>query len=96
MNFKVFPSRIKLYDSAFVAKSDFEKELEDVKRQTPGHPTWERTMKSLRREWAAHNLAYALGIRRSKTKDVDLEYPQKFFAKIFYAIAGLLSMLFIR
>ena len=96
MNFKVFPSRIKLYDSAFVHKSDFERELMDVREKTPGHPTWERTTKSLCREWAAHNLAYSLGVKRSKTKDVDLEYPQKVLAKIFYAVVGAISMLFIK
>lgn len=37
----------------------------------------ERSNFSLLLEWASHNLLYDLHIARERTKDVDLEYPQK-------------------
>ena len=43
-----------------------------------------RTNSSLINEWCAHNLLYQLGISRSRTKDVDMEYPQKWYYKLGY------------
>ena len=53
-------------------------------------------MKSLCREWACHNAAYSLGIRRGKTKDVDLDYPQKWYVRAAYWVIGSIVWLFIR
>lgn len=40
-------------------------------------------------EWRAHNLLYSLHLFRSHTKDVDLEYPQKWYYKIIWGIIGI-------
>lgn len=92
MNFKIFPGRIKLLNSVEVPKANFEAELIYLRELYSEHPVWKRTMKSLRREWAAHNLAYNLGIRREKTKDVDLDYPQKWYMKLLYAVVGTIAL----
>lgn len=45
-----------------------------------------RTIKSMIQEWCVHNLLYNLGVFKKKTKDVDFEYPQKWYVKIGYII----------
>lgn len=48
-----------------------------------------RKMGSLTREWTAHNRLYRLGLFKSHTKDVDLEYPIKWYYNIIWNIIGL-------
>lgn len=51
-----------------------------------------RSVNSLKREWIAHNNLYKLGYKRSRTQDVDLEYPQSFFYKVGYWILSLIKL----
>lgn len=44
----------------------------------------------LTQEWAVHNLCYSLNIFRDRTKDVDLNYPKKWYIKFIYSILGFL------
>lgn len=62
--------------------------LEYVKIQTPNNVTKNRSMFSLCNEWIAHSLLYKLGIARSHTCNVDLEYPQSVLHSIAWAIIG--------
>ena len=97
LTFKVLRNgTVKLIGSCEVLKRNFEKEINDVKEAVPDLPVWNRSMKSLRREWAAHNLAYKLGVRRSKTHDVDFDYPQTWLSKLSYWVIGGIAMLFIK
>lgn len=57
---------------------------------------FKRSSKSLRREWATHNLLYALGIARERTKDVDLNYPQKWYVGLAYFFCGAIALIFIK
>ena len=50
-------------------------------------------MESLKREWAAHN---ALGISRSRTSHMDLNWPQPWFVRLGYAILGTIAWPFIK
>lgn len=45
-----------------------------------------RSMFSIIIEWRAHNLLYDLHIYRSRTKDVDIEYPIKWYKVVGYFI----------
>lgn len=36
---------------------------------------WTRTFESLENEWCVHNALYRLHVLRSRTADVDLNYP---------------------
>ena len=47
-------------------------------------------------EWAAHNMLYNLNIQRERTKDVDLDYPQKWYYKVGYGICGVVALIFIK
>lgn len=62
--------------------------LEYVKNQAPNNVTKNRSMFSLSNEWIAHSLLYKLGIARSHTCNVDLEYPQSVLHTIAWTILG--------
>lgn len=42
-------------------------------REHPADPPWHRSLHSLEREWAEHNLAYRVGFLRSRARSVDLD-----------------------
>ena len=91
MEYKVFDNRIKIYDSYKASIDQMREELDKLQELYPNHPVWNRTRISLKHEWAAHSLLYALDYKKDKTKDVDLEYPQKWYMKIVYSILGNLA-----
>lgn len=92
MKYKVLADRVKLIDSYLVPKSRFGRELVAIRNLHPDCPLWQRTDGSLKREWAAHNLAYALGIRREKTKDCDLNFTLPWYLKISYGVVGMIAL----
>lgn len=65
-------------------KSVMKQTLLDLAAESPDCLTWKRTMNSLLREWRTHNLFYDLHLFRSHTKDVDLDYPAKWYTEIAY------------
>lgn len=50
----------------------------------------ERSDKSLVNEWRAHNLLYDLHLFRSHTRDVDLDWPAKWYTEVIYAVLSFL------
>lgn len=99
VNYTIDALNLHIEDSFKVSKRDFAANLIWVKQDKGGNEdslVWLRSMNSLRREWATHNALYALGILRSHTKDVDLNYPQKWYMRLAYSIVGRLMMPFIR
>ena len=48
-----------------------------------------RSIKSMVREWASHNLLYNLNICINRTKSVDLNYPTKWYSELGYFILSL-------
>lgn len=54
----------------------------------PNMVTNKRSINSLCNEWRAHTRLYNLGIARSHTRDVDLEYPQSALHSIAWTILG--------
>ena len=63
---------IQIKSSFKVKKDDFERELLAMCEERPECLVWNRFIKSLKREWAAHNAFHSMGILRRKTADVDL------------------------
>ena len=61
MQYKVTPTNIQLKSSFEVRKDDFERELLAMREAHPESLVWNRSIKSLKREWAAHNAFHALG-----------------------------------
>ena len=97
MTFRVFSDRIKIYDSCEISKRNFHESLFAAFALWPTCPLWgKRSERSLKREWAAHNLAYSLGIKRDKTKDVDLNFEQKWYVELMYFIVGTIALWLIK
>ena len=85
---KVSTGKIKLLSSHKYPKARFQPELERIQNLYPDHAVWHRSMKSLCREWACHNAAYEVGFKREKTADCDLDYPQTWYIRFLYWVAG--------
>lgn len=47
----------------------------------------DRSIFSLIIEWRAHNLLYDLGMYKSRTKDVDLNYPKWYVYPIYFILS---------
>lgn len=88
---------MKIYDSFLVHKDRFESEINVIRYMNPDCPIWHlRSMGSMKREWATHNLLYSLGIKRKSTKDVDLDFTQKWYMKLAYWVIGNIALLVIK
>lgn len=96
MKYRIFGDRVKLYDSYLVPKAKFSRELSAIRSLHPTCRLWHRSEGSLRREWACHNLAYSLKIRRNKTEDCDLNYELEWYQNLAYAVAGTIALLIIK
>lgn len=92
MKYKILGDRVKLFDAYLIPKSRYEHELNVIRYMHPTCRLWARSIGSLRREWAAHVLAYNLGIRREKTTDCDLNYEQPWYVKLAYGVVGTIAL----
>ncbi len=88
MRYKILDNRIKILDSYMMSEAEFYGALDEIQKLYPSHVAFKRSRKSMILEWRAHNLLYRLGIKKSKTADVDLEYPQPWYMKVIYWILG--------
>lgn len=96
MKYKILADRVKLIDSYLVSKKKMGRELQSIRNIHPSCPLWQRTEGSMKREWAAHVLAYSLGFKRGKTKDCDLNYDQKWYVKLAYGVVGTIALCVIK
>ena len=96
MEYEVSSNNIKLKSSFEVSKEDFERELLAMRERHPESQVWNRSIDSLKREWAAHNAFYAMGIYRNRTALMDLNWPQLWFVRLGYAILGKIAWPFIK
>ena len=84
-------------DSSFrVRKEDFESELRSIRERYPESQVWNRSLESLKREWATHNAFHEMGIFRSRTAHMDLNWPQPWYIRLGYAIIGKIVWPFIK
>lgn len=96
MKYKIFGDRVKLIDSCFIHKADFDRELNKIRNLHPSCRLWFRSDANIKREWAAHVWAYSLGIRRDKTADCDLDYEPKWYHNFTYWVVGNIALLVIK
>ena len=96
MDYEVSSNNIKLKSSFEVSKDDFERELEAIREQHPDSLVWNRSMDSLKREWAVHNAFHALGMVRKQSADTDLNWPQPWLVRFGYDLLGRIAWLFIK
>jgi hypothetical protein len=93
----VYDNNIQIADSYKISKHQFDKILNDIVSKYPNHIVIQnRNIKSIKNEWAVHNLLYALHIKRTRTGSVDINWPINKYASLLYNILGPISLLFIR
>ena len=95
-NYTVTPNNIHMESSFEISKDDFESELKMLREQYPDSLVWNRSMDSLKREWAAHNALHAMGIARKQTAHADLNWPQHWLIRLGYDIIGTIAWPFIK
>ena len=96
MDYEVSSNNIKLKSSYEVSKDDFERELLALRERHPESQVWNRSIDSLKWEWAAHNAFHALGLVRKQTADTDLNWPQARYVRLGYTVAGAIAWRFIK
>lgn len=96
MKYKIYADRVKLIDSCFVHKADFDRELNKIRNLHPSCRLWFRSDANIKREWAAHVWAYSLGIRRNKTADCDLNFEPKWYNNLIYGVVGTIALVVIK
>ena len=96
MEYTISPNDIQLKASHEVSKCDFERELLSIRELHPECLVWHRTLRSLKLEWAAHNAFHALGLLPKRTGETDLNWPQKWYIRLGYAVIGTLVWPFIK
>lgn len=81
----------------------FEYSIDEMKtyfkrlREISSHPVLlNRTDEDMIREWCAHKLLYKLGLFRKHTRDVDLEFPQKWYIRTLYYIFGSIAKIILK
>ena len=94
--YTVSPNNIHVESSFKVPKEDFERELEAMRERHPDSLVWNRSMESLKREWAAHNAFHAMGVFRERTAHMDLNWPQPWIVRAGYALIGRIVWPFIK
>ena len=89
-------SNINIKNSCEISKKSFQNIINEMRSKFVNPVLQNRSDYSLKMEWAVHNFLYKLGIQKSSTKDVDLNYPQTWYEKILYNAFGPIAWLFIR
>ena len=89
-------SNINIKNSCEISKKSFQNIINEIRSKFVNSVLQNRSDYSLKMEWAAHNFLYNLGIQKSRTKDVDLNYPQNWREKLLYNVLGPIAWLLIR
>lgn len=92
MEIKIRQYTVQVKDSYEVSK----KEFDGVIDQLLCIDILKRSRKSLKYEWAVHNLLYNLGIKKEKTGSVDFDFVQSPWDKFRYGLIGWIALLFIK
>ena len=96
-NYRVTDNNITIFDSYKVSKKKFKNILNGIKSKNPQNNVFKnRKISGMCLEWVIHNFCYLINFHRERTKDVDLNYPEKTFVKIGYCVIGSLVWLFIK
>lgn len=95
LDIKVEVSRfcVHIEDSYTVDKRSIMRDvIKDLKNTFSATVLTNRSTCSMVFEWVGHNNLYKLGLWRDHTKDVDLEWPQKWYDKLAWFLLGLIKL----
>lgn len=80
---------VTVYDSHTTSNRSLIKEiLQYVASKAPNKVMQHRTINSLCNEWIAHTRLYNIGIAKSHTRNVDMEYPISTLHSLAWTILG--------
>lgn len=83
-------NNIKIVDSYKIKdRSKMIEILYAIEYKHPECNVFKRSYNSMISEWRTHNRLYRLGIKKDRTKDVDINYPLKWYIELLYKIFGL-------
>lgn len=90
-------NNIQIKDGYTYSKYDFWTVLLPLREWYPyNNVLTHRSDRSLMAEWSVHNFLYNIGLFRSRTKDVDLNYPIPLYESVLYLIVGSIVWMFIK
>lgn len=92
MEIKIRKYTVQVVDSYEISKKNFNKVIDELLCID----ILKRSRRSLKYEWAVHNLLYNLGIRKEKTGSVDFDFVQTTWEKIKYGLLGWIALIFIK
>lgn len=93
--YQVSPLCVTIYDSYKIHKWNMREVLKRInKERTTETIVFERSYFSLKMGWIAHNCLYNFHIKRSQTKDVDLDNPPD-YPEWLYIVCGFISWIFV-
>lgn len=95
-NYQYSQNNIHIENSCNIKKKYFKQLLFGILEKHKELDVWYRSIASLKNELATHNFLYSIGLWKKRTKDVDLNYPLKWYMKIVYGIVGTISLIFIK
>ena len=88
---------VKIVDSCTVSKHDFQGVLQRTFDVYPDSVVLKnRKWWHIKLEWSTHNFLFSIGMWRSHTKDVDINYPMKWYEKLAYLLVGPICWLLIK
>ena len=97
VKYEIHDGDLKIFDSYAVSKVLFREVLEGIRAKNPDLPLWShRSMASIRHEWATHVLLYAIGYKRERTADVDINFTHKWYVELAYWVVGTIALAVIK
>lgn len=97
MEYNATENCITIFNSYKIEKRFFEGLLNAIAAANPDcNVPKERSMFSMKMEWTTHNFLYNIHVARSRTKDVDINIPMRWYLRFAYCVCGILSWLFIK
>lgn len=86
----VSENNINIRDSYTVIEREKMREvLYAIQHLHPECNSFKRTYEQMISEWRTHNRFYHWGLFKSHTRDVDINYPVKWYIQLFYNIFGM-------
>ena len=89
MAVQILSNRIKIIDSYKITDKSKMKEIIYAILYIHPEIKFDRDYDLLVSEWVAHNRMYKWGIKKDKTKDVDLEFKERWYNKLIFKIIGI-------
>lgn len=97
MDYKITDNNIHINRSCEIPKRDFQSSLLHIQRLYPDCKVFiNRTILSLKLEWACHNFLYQLHIARERVESVDLNWPMRWLVELLYHVGGFFVWIFIK